>query len=317
MIWRLFTGPRPSLWRPPMDYKRVTSCRCCGSNAFRSVLNLGQQPLANGYTREPEKLPSFPLELLVCQLCFHNQLSVVVNPDLMFRDYLYVSGTSRTLRAHFTELAGEVVVMVRPRPRRVLDLACNDGTLLEAFREAGCTVCGVDPAHNLTSISRDKGIEVVEGYWPTVRAQVNRPFDVITATNVLAHVENPRAFLEAALDSLTPQGILVLEFPYCREIILGREWDTIYHEHLSYFLVNPFLSLLKGLGAVLIRARLVPIHGGSLRLAIQKGTQPHCLEIMALAEAERKDGLQNLAIYEAFAQQVNSVCEDLKEHVQA
>src|SRR5262249_4531489 len=148
-----------------------------------------------------------------------------------------------------------------PRPRRVLDLACNDGNLLEAFRNFVCTVCGGDPARNLVSFSRGKGIEVVEGYWPGVRAQVKPPFDVITATNVLAHVDDPKSFLEVALDSLGRRGVLVLEFPYNREMILRREWDTIYHEHLSYFLVNPFLSLLKGLGAAVIRARAVPIHG--------------------------------------------------------
>jgi SAM-dependent methyltransferase len=240
---------------------------------------------------------------------------VIVNPDLMFRNYLYVSGTSRTLRAHFTDLAEEAVQMVHPRPRRALDLACNDGTLLEAFRKTGCSVCGVDPAQNLTSISKDKGIEVIEGYWPEARGQVKGSFDVITATNILAHVDNPRAFLEAALDSLSPKGVLILEFPYCREMILRREWDTIYHEHLSYYLVNPFLSLLKGLNGTVIRAKVVSIHGGSLRLAIQKGTQAHSSEIMALAEAERKDGLQTLAIYEAFAQQVDAICEDLKEQV--
>src|SRR5438309_9844557 len=128
-----------------MEYKRLISCRCCGSQAFHTVLNLGRQPLANSYTREPESLPVYPLELLVCRACFHNQLSVVVDPDLMFRDYLYVSGTSRTLRAHFGQLAGEALKMISARCRRVLDLACNDATLLAAFRYRGCEVWGVDP----------------------------------------------------------------------------------------------------------------------------------------------------------------------------
>src|SRR6266852_4629967 len=213
-----------------MNYRRTTFCRCCGSEAFHSVLDLGQQPLANSYLREPARLPVFPLKLLVCQRCFHNQLSVVVNPDFMFRNYLYVSGTSRTLRAHFAELALEAAQLFHPRPQRALDLACNDGTLLEAFREAGCEVQGVDPARNLACLTRSKAIEVIEGYWPEVRDQIGGPFDVITATNVLAHVDNPRGFLQAALDSLGPHGVLILEFPYCREMILRGEWDTIYHE---------------------------------------------------------------------------------------
>jgi SAM-dependent methyltransferase len=298
-----------------MHHKRITTCRCCGSDSLQHVLNLGTQPLANSYTREPENLPAFPLELLVCKTCFHNQLSVVVDPDLMFRDYLYVSGTSRTLRAHFSELVSEANQMVPSGPRRVLDLACNDGTLLEAFRESGWAVSGVDPARNLSFISRKKGIEVIEGYWPNDRDRVKASFDAITATNVLAHVDDPRGFLNAALDCLSDLGILILEFPYCREMILRCEWDTIYHEHLSYFLVRPFLSLIEGLEASIVRARLDPIHGGSLRITIQKSKRPHCPEIIAMADAERKERLLDLSTYETFSKQVNDVCEDLEKQV--
>src|SRR5215471_13782767 len=115
-----------------MDYRPVVACRCCGSSDLERVLDLGRQPLANSYLKEPAELPGYPLELGICRSCFHSQLSVVVEPDLMFRHYLYVSGTSRTLREHFTGLASEALGWAGTRPGRVLDLACNDGTLLEA-----------------------------------------------------------------------------------------------------------------------------------------------------------------------------------------
>jgi SAM-dependent methyltransferase len=296
-----------------MDYEPAPACRCCDSTALWPVLDLGRQPLANSYLREPADLPRFPLELRVCGSCFHSQLSVVVNPDRMFRHYLYVSGTSRTLRAHFADFAREVVAWVRPR--RVLDLACNDGTLLEAFHREGCAVAGVDPAANLVALARDKGLDVVEGYWPAARAAVEGRFDLVTAANVLAHLADPAAFLEAALDCLTDDGAVVLEFPYCRDLIARSEWDTIYHEHLSYFLVAPLLRLLDRVGASAAHARLVPIHGGSLRVAVRAGARGHCQEALTLAERERRDGFQELATYRAFARRVDASCVELSRLV--
>src|SRR5262245_52685314 len=114
-----------------MDYEICSRCRCCGSADLRLVLDLGQQRLTNSYVQEPLEFPVFPLELMVCAECFQNQLSIMVNPDLMFRHYLYVSGTSRTFREHFASFARDILSWIRPRPKRVLDLACNDGTLLE------------------------------------------------------------------------------------------------------------------------------------------------------------------------------------------
>jgi SAM-dependent methyltransferase len=254
---------------------------------------------------------------------FHKQtieryahLSVVVDPDLMFRHYLYVSGTTRTLREHFAHLARDAFQWVSPRPQRVLDIACNDGTLLEVFRQEGCTVRGVDPAGNLVAQAAAKGLDVVEGYWPQAQSEAGGPFDVITATNVLAHVADPRAFLAAALDALSSHGAVIVEVPFGRDLILHREWDTIYHEHLSYFLVGPVLRLAEAVGAAVTHARRVPIHGGSLRLALQHcGASAHCPEILALAESERHDGLWDMATYEAFARHVETICGELQDLV--
>jgi SAM-dependent methyltransferase len=296
-----------------MSYEVVTACRCCGGPDLELALDLGRQPLANSYLQAPTELPTFPLQLAVCPACCHSQLSVVVQPDLMFRHYLYVSGTSRTLRTHFAQLARDVLPWVEAHPPRVLDLACNDGTLLEAFRAQGCLVAGVEPAQNLVALARGKGLEVAEGYWPAARHQVRGKHDLITAANVLAHVADPHAFLAAALESLAPQGAVVVEIPYGRNLIEQGEWDTIYHEHLSYFLVAPFLQLLERLDASVTSVALLPIHGGSIRLAIRPGGHRHCAEILALAERERWDGFLDLATYQRFATRVGQVCDRLQE----
>jgi SAM-dependent methyltransferase len=299
-----------------MDCRPASTCRCCCGTDLTLVLDLGSQPLANSYLRKPAALPTYPLELMVCRDCFHCQLSVVVNPELMFQHYLYVSGTSRTLRQHFATFAQEAVDWLQPRPRDVLDLACNDGTLLEAFQSQGCEVCGVDPAGNLVELARGKGLDVVQGFWPQAGSQVPGPFDLVTAANVLAHVADPHAFLQAALGCLSPHGAVLVEFPYCREMVLNNEWDTIYHEHLSYFLVAPFLRLAQGLGAAVTKVWATPVHGGSLRLALQRGKKlTHCPEVLALRQAELRDGLQELETYRAFAQRANSTCVALQDLV--
>jgi 2-polyprenyl-3-methyl-5-hydroxy-6-metoxy-1,4-benzoquinol methylase len=298
-----------------MDCMPVTACRACGSTQLQLVLDLGRQPLANSYVKEPTTLPTYPLELKVCRKCFHNQLSVVVDPELMFRQYLYVSGTSRTLCEHFEDLARQALSWFSPRPARILDLACNDGTLLECFRRQGCSVQGVDPARNLVALARIKGLDVVEGYWPKVQDELPGPFDLITACNVLAHVADPRSFLAAALERLAPGGAIVLEFPYARTMTLQGEWDTIYHEHLSYFLAGPLLALVDSLGASVTHSVLVPIHGGSLRAALQTGAGMHCPEFLHLPEDETRFGLTNLATYRAFAARVERVCKELREAV--
>jgi SAM-dependent methyltransferase len=298
-----------------VDFRTIQACRCCGSADLERILDLGMQPLANSYVREPVPLPTYPLELLVCMRCSHNQLSVVVNPDLMFRHYLYVSGTSRTLRDHFGEFTRDVLTWITPRPVRILDLACNDGTLLAAFRKEGCAVQGVDPAANLVQLAVSGGLDVIEGYWPTVRERVSGPFDLVTAANVLAHVDDPAAFLNATLDVLTPHGAAILEFPYARDLVSHREWDTIYHEHLSYFLIGPFLRLAERVGGSVTHIKRVPIHGGSLRLAVQRNQDRHCSEAIALRTEEADAGLYALPTYAAFAQQVENTCQTLVEHV--
>lgn len=298
-----------------MGYTIASECRCCGSTDLARVLDLGSQPLANDYVREPVGQPAFPLELAVCRRCAHNQLTATVDPDLMFRHYLYVSGTSRTLRAHFAGFAHDTLGWVEPRPRRVLDLACNDGTLLSAFRAEGCSAQGVDPATNLVALATGAGLDVVEGYWPAARDRVSGPFDLVTAANVLAHVADPVNFLRAMLDVLTPHGAAVVEFPYAGEMVLHGEWDTIYHEHLSYFLVGPFLRLAERVGAAVVRVRRTPIHGGSIRLAIRRTAGGHCADALDLADSERTADLDDPATYAAFARRVEQTCGELMAHV--
>lgn len=284
-------------------FRYVNNCRCCGNLAIDPYLDLGYQPLANSYHKN-QALPAIPLQIRLCSACRHSQLSVVVNPGVMFKNYLYVSGTTKTFNQHCQALAADVVE--RKGPCSVLDIACNDGTLLAYFRSLGCAVLGMDPAENLRAISEVRGIPVVVDYWGSgSAAKLDRSFDVITATNVFAHVDNVAAFLDEAQRALRPDGLIVLEFPYCNNLIKLGAFDTIYHEHLSYFLVNSFRALTDQVGLGIVDVMLTPVHGGSVRFFVQSDKN-HCPKVGELVEQERQDGLLNSLTYYEFADRMHN-----------
>lgn len=266
------------------DYKVLNECRLCRGHDLRLQLDLGVQPLANAYVNPntDSKDCAYPLRLVACNDCGHVQLDVTVSPAIMFDHYRYVSGVSSTLLLHFADLVDKTLAFWRwhgsedsrkKGQARVLDLAANDGSLVATFTAAGEEAEGVDPAENLVKKANEMGRKVHCGYWPEAAKHLDgRKFDIITACNVLAHVDDPIGFVSAALDVLDKDGVLVIEVPYAFETFLNNEWDQIYHEHLSYFLVRPLLMAFNKIGASVVWSENLAIHGGSLRLYIQR---PH------------------------------------------
>jgi SAM-dependent methyltransferase len=284
-------------------YKDVTECRCCGSSELYTYLDLGDQPLANSY-HKGEELDRFPLKVNLCKVCFHSQLGIVVEPSLMFKNYLYVSGTTHTFRDHCKALAEDAVTRLQTLHPRVLDIACNDGTLLGYFRELGCEVQGIDPAENLREITKEKDIPVEVGYWGSgMAAKVNGPFDIITGTNVFAHVDNVGTFLDECVEVLSDEGMIILEFPYCDELIAKCEFDTIYHEHLSYFLVHSMSALAFRKELTIFDVVQTPIHGGSIRFFLAKGNE-NCDKVQSLIGNEYVKGLLDTDTYHCFGEKV-------------
>lgn len=284
--------------------KKVTACRCCGAKNLLLYLDLGKQPLANSY-HKGGRLREYPLEVMLCQNCFHSMLSVVIKPELMFKNYLYVSGTTETFQNHCRDLAKDAVTRVKRKKIRVLDIACNDGTQLEFFKELGCDVYGVDPAENLREITIKKNIPVIVDYWSEkVVQKLGKRFNLITGTNVFAHVDRIDRFLAACFLALEDDGILILEFPYGNNMIMHNEFDTIYHEHLSYFLVNSFATLATRMKFHIVDLLRTPIHGGSIRFFLKKGIGSHSQKVTALIQKEKESGLFDIQIYKLFAKNV-------------
>jgi SAM-dependent methyltransferase len=299
--------------------RAIQQCRCCGSDDLFPYLNLGEQPLANNYHRGETPLATFPLTVNLCRGCSHSQLAIVVDPDLMYRNYLYVSGTSQTFRRHFKALACDAVERVRP-PHRVLDVACNDGTLLECFRELGCSIRGVDPAENLRAITQSKGIPVDVAYWgPEAAARLDGRFNLITATNVYAHVDDCQGFLRACRRVLLPEGLVILEFPYFADTLAKCEFDQIYHEHLSYFLARSFRCTAERAGFRIEDLVRTPNHGGSVRFFLRPQGEGRrtddCAAVHALIEEESVRGLHSERAYRQFAYRIEDTRDNLRATV--
>lgn len=285
-------------------------CRCCFSTDLKEYIDLGDQPLANSY-HKGEVQPTFPLTVNVCQRCYHSQLSVVVDPDYMFKNYLYVSGTTETLNKHFDEFASDALSRVNPVDPKVLDIACNDGTLLQKFKNRDAHVWGIDPAENLRHLTEEKNIPVVVDYWRDAVLDQFPKFDIITATNVFAHVDDPFAFLQTCTYALERKGVIIIEFPYGQKLIRNNEFDTIYHEHLSYFLVNSMLNLCDRVGLTIADILETPIHGGSIRFFITHPMRHESKKIEKYLEAEEHQGLLDIDAYDVFTQQVEKIKAEL------
>lgn len=294
--------------------KSQTTCRICRSARLRVYLDLGRTPLANSYLREEDLgRPEFAEELAlqVCEDCGLSQLTKVVHPDLMFRNYLYVSSTTETFRNHCVELAKTAVARAACRAGDlVMDIASNDGCLLSKFRDEGMQVIGVDPAKNLAAEANKAGIPTLCAYWSletaeTVASRYGCP-KVITATNVFAHVDDVHEFVRAVDRCLAPKGLLVIECPYVVDFIEKNEFDTAYHEHLSYVGILPLTILMKQYGMTVLDVEYFKdIHGGTVRVftgrAGEHRPQP---SVARCLEQEQAFGIRDFHLYEAFGRRV-------------
>lgn len=252
------------------------SCRICQSKNLIKYFDFGEMPLVDSFigAGEPGDL-RIPLEMMFCGNCFHSQLSVVVNPKVLFSNYLYHSSVSKTFSKHCALMAKDLKALLNRNYLKCLDIASNDGCLLSEFKNEGYQVIGVDPATNLCRIAEENGIPSICDFWSLKSAHqaVERigKLDIITATNVFAHVDDLHDFVEAVYYALNDEGVFVIEFPYMKNLIRYNEFDTIYHEHLSYFLVRPLLTLFsKHSMHIANLAEFEHIHGGTIRVYVVK-----------------------------------------------
>lgn len=307
----------------PEECVEKTECRVCTFDTLELILDLGAQPLANAYRPSADAPPdkTYPLKLMLCTRCFHMQLSHVVDPKIMYSNYQYVSGTSATARRYFQTFAAmadadcESTEPGGAQPRRVLDIACNDGSQLDAFAQLKWVTTGVDPASNVTQTADLKTHRILNGFFTDQFAQTQltgETFDAIVAQNVVGHIDDVRDFVLGCKRLLAPRGRIYLQTSQSR-MIQNNEFDTIYHEHLSYFCVHSMKTLVESCGLYLKSVEHPAIHGNSfLFTVVAEKTDKYTIHwIQRNLDIERREGLHHVEAYHAYASNVEKVCSDL------
>lgn len=298
--------------------KLNTNCRVCGSDKLRPYLDLGQMPLANNLELTYEgslNAGREPLQVLFCEFCSLSQLSVVVDPDKLYSYYTYRSSINGGYVKHCREMAIQLKNKYNLNEKSYhIDIAGNDGALLKEFKdEIGLRVLNVDPAENLAPIAIKKGVTTYTGFFSNELAGelYEHGFgdaDLITATNVFAHVDDVVGFMNGAKGLLKKNGVLVLEFPYLIDFIENMEFDTIYFEHLSYFSLAPILYLCNETGMKVIEVEKQKIHGGTLRVTIAHQISDYKVRdsVKEFSDIEFASGFNKIEKYEEWGELVQN-----------
>ena len=297
----------------------VTECRICSNKKLHNFLSLGPIPLANSFLKEEqltEQEPYYPLDICFCSKCGLVQLGQVVAPKVMFSDYAYLTGTSTPMKAHFRDLAESVIRKFSlPKASLIVDIGSNDGTLLEAFKNCNMNVLGIEPATNVADLAVSHGIDTINNWFTEslaeeIHSQRGHP-SVILATNVFAHVHDVKGFVSGVNCLMGKESVFIIEVPYLVDMLNKIEFDTIYHEHLSYFAVRPLVTLFAMFGMEIVDIERINTHGGSLRVYVEKGMKASSQSVINLRDIEVSSNLLTLEPYELFARNTHRIREEL------
>ncbi len=292
------------------------NCRCCNSTKLKRVLSLGYQPLANSLKDKiSDKITTYPLELNVCADCFNCQLSVSIDSDEMFSNYLYQSSTTKSFREHFNNAAKKYVREFKlNKDAYIIDVGSNDGIGLKPFLDLGFSnIEGIEPAKNLADIANKNGIKTFHGYLSDKALKPKKNgADLLLASNVFAHSDDLKLMAECMKNLIKPDGKIIIEVQYLLNTIKDLTFDNIYHEHTNYWSLTSLKPFLEKLGLKIFKVEKINTHGGSLRVYICK--EKDILidkSVNETLDEEKNFGLNNISTYFAFGNQI----ENLKEKV--
>jgi SAM-dependent methyltransferase len=294
------------------------ACRFCGAPLGHVFVDLGAQPLANSYL-EPGALgkaePFYPLCVYVCDACLLVQLPEEEKPEAIFSDYAYFSSYSESWLRHAREYAEAMIARFGFGPgHQVIEIASNDGYLLRWFKERGVPVLGVEPAGNVAEAAEEAGIPTVVRFFGEATARdlvaEGKRADLLVGNNVLAHVPDLNDFVAGLKVLLAPAGVLTMEFPYLLRLMAEDQFDTIYHEHYSYFSFATVRKVFAAHGLILFDVEELPTHGGSLRIYARHeadASRPVGERVGDLLAREEAAGLTRPEAYSAFTERVERV----------
>ncbi|MDO8564490.1 MAG: class I SAM-dependent methyltransferase [bacterium] len=302
-------------------------CRVCSGTKLKKVLSFGPTPLANAFLKKEDLRNEeryFPLDVYLCKECGLLQLTDIVAPEVLFRDYVYVSSTSPVFVAHFEKFAEKVHKRFKlGRESLVMDIGSNDGILLAPFKERGVRVLGIEPDKTIARMAEKKGIPTISEFFsPALARKIKKGFgsartnfskknlrgqaDIITATNVFAHINDIHEVAKGVKILLKKHGVFIIEVPYLVDFLEQNLFDTVYHEHLSYFSVSALNRFFKEVGMEIIDVERVETHGGSLRVYAQKkGVLERVTDaVKSFLNREKKMGLHKEEVYRDYAHRI-------------
>lgn len=291
-----------------------TVCRVCASSVVRDVLDLGRVPLANAFidpaeADRPEQ--RFPLGIQFCDVCGVVQLRETVDPEILFRHYLYTPSASKTWLDHCDQLASWLRDEVGDATAFVVEPASNDGSLLRAIKRWTPNVLGIEPARNIAVQANRDGIPTIAEFFGEASARTIRaargPARVVIGTNVLAHVPDMVDFLRGAATLLDERGIFVIEAPYLRDLVEGIAYDTIYHEHVSYLSVTALARIYPLAGLALTHVERTPTHGGSIRFVGRAAGAAADESVAGFIADEERLGYADGSVLADFAERVDTL----------
>jgi SAM-dependent methyltransferase len=298
------------------------NCRLCASTDLTNVLSIPPTPPANAFVgadQVSQTQQAFPLDLWYCTDCGHLQLLDVVDPSVLFENYVYVSGTSPAFVKHFRDYSEHILKTYDlKQDGLVVDIGSNDGTLLKQFKDQGMQVLGVDPARDISAAATASGIETLNAFFDSdIAADMRRSHgeaQCVTANNVFAHIDDLGEIVKGISLLLASDGVFAFEVSYRLDVLQDTLFDTIYHEHLDYHAVKPLRDFFARNDMVLIDVERVPTHGGSLRGIAQRanGPRPINASVADLIAVEEQAGLYQVSRYQEFSRQIDDLGSNLR-----
>jgi SAM-dependent methyltransferase len=288
-------------------------CRVCDSSRLDLAIDLGEQPWCNHFLKPEEvgKEPYYPLRVLYCQDCGTAQLDYTVKKEIMFGDHTYLSGVTKSLSAHFENVAHEIDerFFAGKTEKSVLDIGSNDGTQLKHFQALGYDVLGVESSKTTAKIANDAGVPTLNDFFNLdVVKTLGRKFSAINAAGVFFHLEELHSVTEGIREALADNGVFVVQFLYMKRIVENLAFDQIYHEHLLYYNLNTIEVLLNRHGLSMFDAYLSPIHGGSIiGFVTHQGQRQPSERLQAMRQAEVEEKSNEYQTYLDFARRIEQM----------
>jgi SAM-dependent methyltransferase len=302
-------------------YHKKNECRICSSNNLELILDLGKQPPSNAFIKKEDLKKfedKFPLRLYLCKKCYLLQLLDIVDKEILFHKYLYLTSASKPIVNHFKNYAFDVYeeFLKKSKNPLIIEIGSNDGSLLKEFKKLGTNVLGIEPAKNIAKIASEAGITTENtflNYDIAKKISLEKKASIVIGNNVFGHVDDLKEFMKCIKILSKKKGIFIFEVPYLVDLIQKLEFDTVYHEHLSYFSLIPLMKLMDEFNLEIFDVKKQKVHGGTIRVFVsEKNNYKKTVNLKKIIEFEKEFGINEVQTYQKFSENV----KELKNQIQ-